>query len=381
VVLTEISGLCIKEADNNVKHYADNLLIFNKNSGKIQLYNYNRRNLLSNNSVLNKNFVSKTEREMINLRQLKLAEFNPENNLMLTYEEIKDKEYFINSYLKLWKVNFGTNKEVFKSDLLCIAENCHNNESIKGITFDEETFMSFSDTSFKYWKINEGLCELVFKGNYKNKKINSACFLEYYIYSLHGNVLIQWNKVEKTISNIFSLSCFGKDENLTMIPTNKHICIYSQNKVALFNINEWDIVNVFETNTAEVVRITENEETNELNILLKRENYYLVIKYLKGIFTKCLVAKKTNVSFIDYDNSKQGFVILGKNSEIFVSVDKSKTNAFLGKKKKKEKVKIEKVLPTGENMTISERANIKMDIDDDLDDIFEANLNRIKIKK
>jgi hypothetical protein len=378
LVLTEISGLCIKGASvpNSVKNLGENLLIHNQNSGKIQLYNFNRKTITSNLSVINKNFVSKTEREAINLRQLKLVEVDLENSRMVTYEEIRDNDFFINSYVKLFKIELLNQK--FKSELLCISENPHNNESIKNVLSDEDGFITYSSTHFKYWNINsDSTCELAFSGNYKRKPINSMCVLGYHIYSLHGNILVQWNKIEKCISNVFVLNCFDKTDVLTLTPSHKNLIIHSKNRFVLFNINEWDIIFSNKSQLAEIQKITVNDN-NDFFVLLKNESYYFLLKYFKSTLASGFVIKKKNISFIDYDSKKNNFIIVGHNSEIFISAEKGKKKEFLGKKKEKpNKPKIISMDVIGNpEVTNSYKFN-----DEDMDNIFEANLNRIKIKK
>jgi WD40 repeat protein len=379
LMLTEISGSCIRSTNDAacIANYDEFLLQANRHSGKIQRYNYNKKNLISNSAVLNRNYVSKTEKETINIKELKIVELSNDHTLMLTYEELVDKTYFLNSYLKLWKLN--NNKEVFKSELLCIAENPHNNEGLKGIIFDDEdSFVTFSNSSFKYWKIKEdGVCDLVFSGAYRGKEVLSIAVFNNSIYSFHeGGYLVQWNKVEHTISNLFAFSDMSSQVKLKMC--NKNLMIFTNKKFIVFDTNQWDIVATHSTNENEIVKIIPNEENNDFYIILRKDIYYTLLKYSKNIFASCTIIKKKNVGFIDYNISKQTFVLLGRGGEIFVSVDKSKKKGFLGKKKEKLKQKI--VDESVEGFDQPKRSD-RMDMDFDAEDIFEANLNKIRIKK
>ena len=353
------------------------LLIANKISGKIQLYNYNKKNLVSNLSVLNRNYVSKTEKETINIKELKLVELSDDKTFMLTYEEMVDKSYFLNSYLKLWRVNY--NKEAFRTELMCIAENPHNNEKIKGIIFDENSFITFSSSTFKYWKINEdSICDFVFSGAYRGKVINAISVFNNSIYVLHeGGYLVQWNKMEHAISNLFALSDDAK--YLKLKSCNKNLVIYTPKKFHVFDTNLWEIVATHGTNDSEILKIIPSDENNDFHLILKKDIYYTLLKYSKGSFTSCTIIKKKNVGHIDYNTNKQSFIILGHGGEIYMSVDKSKKKGFLGKKKEKSTVVIN-TQSKEENQTKPQQKE-RMDFDLDAEDIFEANLNKIRIKK
>ena len=161
-------------------------MIFNSDIGKIQFVNTVTGKIISNLSLILKNFASKTEKENINLRKLKLAEMiKPQNEILVTYEEInldenvEDKnnnKKFLISVLKFWKIlDFTENN--FTLELISLAENPHNNESINGLISHDNKMITFSDTLFKVWDlsdVNKQNC--IFMGGYRKEKINSVVF-------------------------------------------------------------------------------------------------------------------------------------------------------------------------------------------------------------
>ena len=176
--INEISGISLNKFENknqlengldknNFKKVKINknkyLILFNEEIGKIQLINLKTGKITSNLNLIVKNFTSKTEHENINIRKLKFVEIiKPNNNLLVTYEEINLKEnsaignknsLFI-SYLKFWKISdFSENN--FTLELLSIAENPHSFENLNGMISNDNKLITYSDTFFKVWDLKE----------------------------------------------------------------------------------------------------------------------------------------------------------------------------------------------------------------------------------
>lgn len=290
-VVNEISGICLnKYSGLNDFEKAFNhenfkklkikknkyIMILNDEIGKIQLLNTKSGKIVSNLNLILKNFVSKTEKEKINLRKLKLVEvIKPDSNMLVTYDEIKiseniygekvnsNKNSFLNSNLKFWKIS-DFSETNFTLELISLAENPHNNESIKSMISFDSKLITYSDSFFKVWDLSdEQRQNCIFMGSYRKEKINSVLFYvdktdqSLKLLSLHKNrYLVKWDLNKKEIEKVYS---FGnkfkaaeeeeeKDvilslEDLNDIKSNNanRILLKGENSLVIFNIDSFYI--------------------------------------------------------------------------------------------------------------------------------------------
>lgn len=296
-VINEISGISLNKYtgindfeksynNENFKKIKINknkyLVIFNEDIGKIQLLNIKTGKIVSNLNLILKNFVSKTEKEKINLRKLKLVEIvKPYSNILVTYDEIKINENvygealdnnnntsknFLNSNLKFWKIT-DFSEDNFTLELISLAENPHNNESIKSMISFDSKLITYSNSFFKVWDLNdEEKLNCIFMGSYRKEKINSVQFIKDLvdnntkILSLHNNrFLVKWDLERKQIENVYSFGLKFKnnlasgDEKDVLISLEEKSNDFKQgksNKILLKGENTLIIFN-FENNEIE----------------------------------------------------------------------------------------------------------------------------------
>lgn len=307
-VMNDISGISLNkytgindfEQNYNIENFKKikinknkYLMIINEDIGKIQLLNLKSGIIISNLNLVFKNFVSKTEREKINLRKLKLAELvKPNSNIFVTYEEIKINENlfgapintknteFLNSSLKFWKIS-DFSETNFTLELISLAENPHNNESIKSMISYDSKLITYSDSIFKVWDLtDEERQNCIFMGSYRKEKINSVLFSmdkfdkKIKIFSFHKNkFLVKWDLVKKEIENVYSFGNKFKNESneeqkkdviLSSEITeesnySKRLLLKGEGCIIIFNIEKNEIE--YENNF------------NDLNDFLKNQNH------------------------------------------------------------------------------------------------------------
>lgn len=274
------------------------IMILNEEIGKIQLLNTKTGKIVSNLNLILKNFVSKTEKENINLRKLRLAEIiKPDSNMLVTYDEIKisenvygepvpvnsSKNSFLNSNLKFWKIT-DLSETNFTLELISLAENPHNNESIKSMISYDSKLITYSDSIFKVWDLaDEERLNCVFMGSYRKEKINSVLFYVDKTYqslkllSLHKNrFLVKWDLNKKEIEKVYS---FGnkfkasegaeeKDVILSLEDSNEkssnsnlnRILLKGENSLVVFNIDSF--YTIYENNFDDLNEFLNNEINN-----------------------------------------------------------------------------------------------------------------------
>jgi len=304
--INEISGICLNKYtgglndfenaynNENFKKIKINknkyIMILNDEIGKIQLLNTKTGKIVSNLNLILKNFVSKTEKEKINLRKLKLAEIiKPNHNMLVTYDEIKinenenvnvngsstavvnysnnnnNKNLFLNSYLKFWKIS-DFSETNFTLELISLADNPHNNESIKSMISFDSKLITYSDSIFKVWDLSdEQRQNCVFMGSYRKEKINSVlCYVDKTdqsskFLSLHSNrYLVKWDLNKKEIEKVYSFGNKFKakelevenDVTLSLEDSNdktensnvNRILLKGENSILIFNIDNFYVI-------------------------------------------------------------------------------------------------------------------------------------------
>lgn len=273
------------------------IMILNEEIGKIQLLNIKTGKIVSNLNLILKNFVSKTEKEKINLRKLKLAEvIKPDSNMLVTYDEIKinenvygeqvssDKNSFLNSNLKFWKIS-DFSETNFTLELISLAENPHNNESIKSMVSYDSKLITYSDSTFKVWDLaDEERQNCVFMGSYRKEKINSVLFYvdktdqSLKLLSLHKNrYLVKWDLNKKDIEKVYSFgnkfkaSEAGEEKDVILSledfndkATNSNanrVLLKGENSLVIFNIDSFYVI--YENNFDDLNEFL-NSEINKL---------------------------------------------------------------------------------------------------------------------
>jgi hypothetical protein len=354
-VLSQVYGLNAK-TDLTYENYNDFILFTNKNSSKVQFLNKKTSELNTNDNISNRNFISRTEREEINLRKLEIVKVN--SKYMVTYEEVKDDMLFI-SYLKLWSRNN------FDFTLLTTAENSHNNEKIKNIFLEDDSFITYSDKSLKYWNITGNIFACSFVGTYReeNTTLSDIYANKRYIYSVHNNYLVEWSKEMRNVNNIYAFE--KKLTNLNGIDGN--LIVYNNECLHFFNTDLWEI-----TSSETCSEIKKVYVDKQFFILVKRGEYHLVLRWSEGAFNKSWIIKKKNIKFIDFDVKTNSFVIMNHNNELFTSAKSILKNTFIGKKNPSVAVIVP---PTHvENGSYSPINTTKYE------DLFEQTLKKLKHK-
>ncbi len=274
-----------------------------------------------------KNFVSKTEKEKINLRKLKLVEIvKPYTNILVTYDEININENvygeaiessnnnsksFLNSNLKFWKIT-DFSEDNFTLELISLAENPHNNESIKSMISFDSKLITYSDSFFKVWDLSdEDKINCLFMGSYRKEKINSVLFFKdkvennTKILTLHDNrFLVKWDLRKKQIENVYSFGSKFKKQNLlkeqekdVQLSLEEFCDVNKQNNITkillkgecnliIFNLekNEIEFENDFyDLNDFLKNEIFKNDENNKKNSIdnhkeKKNENNFNIVK-------------------------------------------------------------------------------------------------------
>ena len=254
------------------------MIILNEEIGKIHILNVKTGKIVSNLNLILKNFVSKTEKEKINLRKLKLAEvIKPDSNIFVTYDEINlnenvygeilqtNEHCFLNSNLKFWKISDFTETN-FTLELISLAENPHNNESIKSMISYDSKLITYSDSMFKVWDLsNEERQNCVFMGSYRKEKINSVLIYankidrSLKVLSLHNNrYLVKWDLNKKEIEKVYSfghkfksndgeeekdviLSLEDSDHKANQSQANR-ILLKGESSLVIFNIDSFYVI-------------------------------------------------------------------------------------------------------------------------------------------
>jgi len=254
------------------------MIILNEEIGKIHILNVKTGKIVSNLNLILKNFVSKTEKEKINLRKLKLAEvIKPDSNIFVTYDEINlnenvygeilqtNEHCFLNSNLKFWKIS-DFSETNFTLELISLAENPHNNESIKSMISYDSKLITYSDSMFKVWDLsNEERQNCVFMGSYRKEKINSVLIYankidrSLKVLSLHNNrYLVKWDLNKKEIEKVYSfghkfksndgeeekdviLSLEDSDHKANQSQANR-ILLKGESSLVIFNIDSFYVI-------------------------------------------------------------------------------------------------------------------------------------------
>lgn len=357
-ILNEYFGVCLKktQTENSINQHvnsmADNIrlfnikqdnfsLIFDSDTGRIQIVNINNGKILSNSSLLFKNFISQTEKESINNRRLINVEINsPEINYMVTYEEITDDldKNFLISYLKFWKViNI---KENFSIELISIAENAHNNEKVKGISFHNGRCTTFGEKSFKLWEFQKDTFTCAFTGSYRNETISNLKTTDKNdkIMSLHGNkYLVEWDISKKGISRVYIFENLPSEMNIVVTNNvDDSLLLYNSQSLLHFSTKHWDVVWTENLEEYSVVKssVCIDNRGKAWVILQNRLNpaefiiYGINLDYRNCEIEDCFYLKKNNISYINLWKNSTSLIILNSNLEILVT----KKNSMLGKK-------------------------------------------------
>lgn len=285
------------------------IMILNEEIGKIQLLNIKTGKIVSNLNLILKNFVSKTEKEKINFRKLKLAEIvKSESNIFVTYDEIKinenvygenlnsKKNSFLNSNLKFWKIT-DFSETNFTLELISLAENPHNNESVKSMISYNSNLITYSDSMFKVWDLSdEERQNCVFMGSYRKEKINSVLIYvekvdqSLKILSLHKNrYLVKWDLTKKEIEKVYSFgnkfkSKEGEEEKDVILSHEdsnvlnnnsqaNRILLRGENSLIIFNIDNFYVV--YENNFDDLNEFLNNE-------INKKENDAVANNHIKN---------------------------------------------------------------------------------------------------
>lgn len=319
----------------------DYFIFGSRSSGLIQFYNINQNTFPFELNIMNKNFISQTEREGINKRQLKhlhvISNKESDECYMMTIEDIDsgetdDNKRVLITYMKFWRITSDT------IDLITQGENPHLNESINMIEgrshhHNKFVFLTGSKTHFKLWalqrnesnpQIEKFIC--CFSGQYKNTSLTSCLISNRdIIYSLNENYLIKWN-IGVSLSGIESIYSFGDDnDQYTLKRINKTtICLYNHKKIKAFSTEKWEelwceeytlkmrvisVINDIVNN--EVVAFIQNNET-DLYYAMRYEDFEE-----KKIGNKCQVLAKKGIEYIDIFKSK--FIIVNAKRDIFIS--------------------------------------------------------------
>ena len=345
---------CIKPFSIKNENYA---LIFNENTGKMQILNITNGKILSNSSLMTKNFTSATEQESINYRKLVHVEINKPNlDLLVTYEEITDEndKNFLISYLKFWRVN--NIKENFSIDLLYMAENPHNNEKVTKILFTGSKCVTVSNGFFKVWDIesresNEGVkCNFI--GSYRGESISAVEIINGEgLISLHaGKYLVEWSLETREITRTYnfdfstsndSISDSHEAEDYEIKSNSDFLIIYSKNKLICFSLINFEITF---TETFEAFSILPSsvgfDSQGKVWLILQNNTtrndfvvYGITINSTIGSYNveDSTVLKKSNISYINLWKNFNSLLIINSNLEVLVS----KKNSLLGKKQGK----------------------------------------------
>lgn len=327
------------------------IMILNEDIGKIQLLNTKTGKVVSNLNLILKNFVSKTEKEIINLRKLKLAEIiNPESNMLVTYDEIKinenvygeqvnsNKNSFLNSNLKFWKIS-DFSETNFTLELISLAENPHNNESIKSMISYDSKLITYSDSIFKVWDLSdEQRQNCVFMGSYRKEKINSVLFYvdrtdqSLKVLSLHKNrYMVKWDLDKKGIEKVYSFgnkfkAVEGKEEKdviLSLEDSNdksnnsndaNRILLKGENSLVIFNIDSFYVIYENNFNDLNEFLNTEINKTGEAdNSAVSKKNFYQ-IKIIKAELYKAQYTinkeQKENRTYLRFLSKLNNFTYL-----------------------------------------------------------------------
>jgi hypothetical protein len=290
------------------------IIILNEEIGKIHILNVKTGKIVSNLNLILKNFVSKTEKEKINLRKLKLAEvIKPDSNIFVTYDEINlnenvygeilqtNEHCFLNSNLKFWKIS-DFSETNFTLELISLAENPHNNESIKSMISYDSKLITYSDSMFKVWDLSdEERQNCVFMGSYRKEKINSVLIYtdkidrSLKVLSLHNNrYLVKWDLNKKDIEKVYSfghkfksndgeeekdviLSLEDSDQKANKSQANR-ILLKGENSLVIFNIESFYVI--YENNFEDL-----NEFLNsEINKQEDAQNAAIANSYKKNSY-------------------------------------------------------------------------------------------------
>lgn len=432
-IMNSFDGLSLEKefSEKNIRQFniknEQFLLTFANNSNKIQILNCQNGRIVSND-VLHKNFISRTEREKINNKQLVNVTISQSKDFICTYEEITDEndKNFLISYLKFWKVNNLSGE--FTMELLSIAENSHNNEKINVInsqTFmSNDCFVTMSQSSFKIWSLSTEKerynfhCSFV--GSYKKENVTSVSILDNAIYSIHSNNLIEWDIHEKCINNNYILP--NHDNNDLVISgkvVNNNILIHGKNTMINFSIIDWEILwsENFSSYDFEILNVKnlKNKNSEKIVIFLKNsaqnnDNYiiYQIDSENRNV-ENCVYLQKNNLRYVNISSNTSSLsanslhlILINKSFDVYVTKKKTNENKLLGNKtaksrkekdtgivsnlnKQKKNVNIEDSFEyEGLRLNPSNQSEIKVHEDDNMDveeDLFEKNLKSLRIKK
>lgn len=365
-VINEFSGLSLNSTadERNIKQFhikSENyLLFFNEATGKIQIFNVNSGKILSSSYVFNKNFVSSTEREEINCRKLKHVEIDVMNfEYLVTYEEIADEKdpNFLISYLKFWKFQSANFKRDFSIELICSAENPHDNEKITQIEISGGKCVTYSKSHFKLWEISEVASQnntppsfvCSFMGAYKKETCKSVTGIfkakERCIYAVHNSkYLIKWDLNIRKISSIFVLNNKGVDQVdsspvklVTCGEESDRLFIYNNRNVSCFSTIDWEIVfeEKFEKFTVRNFSSLKGKIYLTLSKNFSKDEYliYTINEKSENKFQpeSCHYLRKKNLIYLNIWKNINSLVLVNSNFDVIIT----KKTGLLGTKQMK----------------------------------------------
>lgn len=348
-VIQEINSITKDSIIKKTHMFNEDYIIFGgRPNGLIQFYNINQNTFPFELNIMNKNFVSQTEREIVNRKQLKHLNviFNKESDdcYMLTIEEIDsgendDTKKVLITYMKFWRI---TKDNI---DLITQGENPHMNELIKiteGRSYYHHngniiySFLTGSDSHFKLWtlqrnesnpRIEKFICS--FSGKYKDTPLTSCLISNKdIIYSLHKNYLIKWNLTLSSsgIEAIYSFIDDNDKDIFTLKRINKStICLYSHNKLLAFSTEKWEELwcEEFANSKMKIINIMNDIINNEVVVIIQStiNDMIYALRYEefegKKLGAKCQVLAKKGIEYIDIVKSE--YIIINNKRDIFIS--------------------------------------------------------------
>jgi hypothetical protein len=380
----EFSSICLntilKDYYNNILRYKirndDCMLMFNSNSGKVQLFNINQMKLYDSICFLNKNQISSTEKERVNMRQLKLIEISrPKLEYLLTYEELSDnldKEFLI-SNLKFWKTGDCLVNGFKDLSLICIAENAHRNEKINEIHSNFDCFITVSETFFKVWKFNKDKDKDIFTCimtcSYKKETISTVLLTQNskILCLFSGKYLIEWDIEQQEYTRMYSFDgdkCLNNFFKSVLITNNldQAAIFYNNSEFIIFSIDKWEISSQEKFTNFEIKKITPflQDNTNYYSIILQvltNLNTFIVHKIStsdRDIIESSHVISKNNLKYVDVCKEGRNYIIANGNTDLFLMKKNTPTEI------KKKEIAIDNddedfVLPSKQKLLLSEK--------------------------
>ena len=318
------------------------IIYYDKIKGNIIFYNINQNNFPFDLNIFNKNYTSKTEKEISNnlkiLKEISISTLvqktKNEISFMMTLEELNfefdnknNNENFI-EYIKFWKIE---KKNII---LLDICENSHLNEKIFKIVNNNflYSFCTISEHKFKIWKIENEHFYCDFEGKYKNEKIkdvsinNNLIENNFFVLYEHFFVMYKNNK----INNIFS---FEKNMfyNKIFYFSNTYIILSNELNFTVFDFENFEIVDNYELKFNIKKFNYNNNEKNLYVFCIEKNNNEIVFLFKfnmsmlfqnRIIFDKQIDIKKNNIIF--FDLYKKYIILVNNKNDFFLVTDEKK---------------------------------------------------------